>query len=93
MEYLRKFMEAVFTTWEIILISLVKVYQFTISPLIGPKCRFYPSCSEYCIEAIHEHGAIKGIGLAFKRLIRCHPLCDGGFDPVPPNKKKRDHYK
>ncbi|MDX1670049.1 MAG: membrane protein insertion efficiency factor YidD, partial [Limnobacter sp.] len=58
-------------------------YQLGISPLMAPSCRFYPSCSEYTLEAVKIHGALKGCGLGLKRLCRCHPWAAGGFDPVP----------
>ncbi|MEV4782127.1 membrane protein insertion efficiency factor YidD [Oxalobacteraceae bacterium OTU3REALA1] len=63
---------------------LLRAYQLTISPLLGPRCRFYPSCSNYALEALQVHGAGKGSWLAAKRVCRCHPFNDGGFDPVPP---------
>lgn len=66
-----------------ILIWLVKLYQWCLSPFIGNHCRFHPSCSSYAIEAFVKHGAIKGSYLAVKRLMRCHPWCEGGHDPVP----------
>ena len=66
-----------------ILIGLVNVYRFCISPLFGPTCRYYPSCSEYAIIAIREYGALKGGWMAFKRVSRCHPGHPGGIDPVP----------
>ena len=65
------------------LILPIRAYQLTISPLLGPTCRFHPSCSRYAVEAIHTHGAIKGVGLASWRLVRCNPWNDGGLDPVP----------
>ena len=65
------------------LIGLVHVYRYCISPLLGPRCRFYPTCSAYMIEAIQLHGPIKGTFLGLKRLSRCHPYNDGGIDPVP----------
>lgn len=58
-------------------------YRYAISPLIGPRCRFYPTCSTYAVEAIKIHGAIKGGYLAVKRILRCNPLSEGGEDPVP----------
>ena len=67
-----------------VLIALVRVYQVVISPLIGPRCRFYPSCSNYAIEAMRVHGALRGSGLAAWRVLRCNPLSNGGLDPVPP---------
>lgn len=62
---------------------LIRGYQLAISPLLGPRCRFYPSCSQYAIEAIEGHGALRGMWLAIKRISRCHPWHEGGFDPVP----------
>ncbi|WP_426417627.1 membrane protein insertion efficiency factor YidD [Aestuariirhabdus sp. LZHN29] len=64
--------------------KLLRLYQVAISPLLGPRCRFYPSCSEYAIEAIELHGVIKGGWLSLKRLGRCHPFSGcSGIDPVP----------
>jgi putative membrane protein insertion efficiency factor len=62
---------------------LIRGYQLAISPLLGPRCRFYPSCSHYAIEAIETHGAQRGVWLTIKRISRCHPWHEGGFDPVP----------
>ncbi|HSX03987.1 MAG TPA: membrane protein insertion efficiency factor YidD [Rhabdochlamydiaceae bacterium] len=61
-------------------ILLVKIYQYTISPLIGNSCRFYPSCSEYCILALRKHGALKGGWLSMKRIAKCGPWNKGGVD-------------
>ncbi|HJD67661.1 MAG TPA: membrane protein insertion efficiency factor YidD [Rickettsia endosymbiont of Bembidion lapponicum] len=66
-----------------ILLLLLKFYQYFISPLLGNNCRFYPTCSEYAKDAITSHGNIKGLWLAVKRIIKCQPFCDGGYDPVP----------
>lgn len=66
-----------------LLMLLVRCYQLGISPLIGPRCRFHPSCSQYAIEALRTHGALKGGWLALRRLSRCHPWHPGGYDPVP----------
>ncbi|MBS3964293.1 MAG: membrane protein insertion efficiency factor YidD [Methylomonas sp.] len=66
-----------------LLISLIKVYQYAISPLLGPRCRFYPTCSSYGLEAIQRHGVAKGGYLTLRRLLKCHPFHEGGFDPVP----------
>ncbi|MCF6262415.1 MAG: membrane protein insertion efficiency factor YidD [Xanthomonadales bacterium] len=63
--------------------GLIRGYQRWISPMLGPHCRFTPSCSQYASEAIERYGAIKGSWLAIKRLLRCQPLCKGGHDPVP----------
>ena len=65
------------------LFILIRAYQIGIGPLLGPRCRFYPSCSQYALEAITRHGSLRGSWLALKRLARCHPLSGGGFDPVP----------
>jgi len=62
---------------------LIRGYQLAISPFLGPRCRFYPSCSHYAIEAIETHGALRGSWLSAKRICRCHPFNPGGFDPVP----------
>jgi putative membrane protein insertion efficiency factor len=67
----------------IIFIFLIKLYKIFLSPFLPPACRFYPTCSEYALEAIKKHGALKGSYLAVRRILRCHPLCEGGFDPVP----------
>ncbi|MBV5317118.1 MAG: membrane protein insertion efficiency factor YidD [Desulfobulbaceae bacterium] len=64
------------------LILLFKGYQCFISPLFPPACRFVPSCSQYAIEAVEKHGAIRGVLLALWRILRCHPFCRGGYDPV-----------
>ncbi|MGZ3577491.1 MAG: membrane protein insertion efficiency factor YidD [Syntrophales bacterium] len=65
-----------------ILIIIVRLYQMCISPLFTPCCRFYPSCSEYAIEAIRQYGPVRGLYFALMRLFRCHPLHPGGYDPV-----------
>jgi uncharacterized protein len=62
---------------------LIRLYQWTLSPLLGPCCRFYPSCSQYALEATQRFGVVKGGWLALARLSRCHPWHSGGFDPVP----------
>ena len=62
---------------------LLRFYQYAISPMLGPKCRFYPSCSEYMVEALEKHGFIRGLWLGLTRILRCHPWHPGGFDPVP----------
>ena len=63
-------------------IALVRAYQIGLSPFLLPCCRFYPSCSEFAIEAIRRYGPLKGFGLALLRLLRCHPWHPGGYDPV-----------
>nr|WP_163575758.1 membrane protein insertion efficiency factor YidD [Halomonas faecis] len=66
-----------------VMIALVKLYQVTLSPLLGPRCRYWPSCSSYTLEAVRVHGPLKGGWLASRRIARCHPGCEGGIDPVP----------
>ena len=75
-----------------IFIFIIKIYQKTISPYLGSRCRFYPSCSNYCIEALEQHGMVRGLWYGIKRISTCHPLHRGGFDPVPKKGtcKKRD---
>ena len=67
----------------IVLKFLIRAYQLTISPMLGPCCRFHPTCSHYGMEAIEKHGALRGSWLTLKRISRCHPFHEGGFDPVP----------
>jgi putative membrane protein insertion efficiency factor len=67
-----------------LLVLLLTGYRALISPLLGPRCRFYPSCSAYALEAVRTHGALRGSWLAVRRLSRCHPFHAGGVDPVPP---------
>jgi putative membrane protein insertion efficiency factor len=62
---------------------LIRFYQEAVSPHLRPSCRYYPSCSAYALEAVQKHGAIRGSFLALKRILRCHPLHVGGYDPVP----------
>lgn len=66
-----------------LLMALVRVYQLFVSPLLPPACRFYPSCSRYAMQALREHGAVRGTGLAVWRVLKCHPFHPGGYDPVP----------
>ena len=62
----------------------VRAYRFFLSPWLGSACRFEPTCSRYALDALEQHGAAKGTYLAARRVLRCHPWCDGGLDPVPP---------
>jgi len=66
-----------------VLVWLVKAYRYALSPMLGPSCRFEPSCSCYAVEALERHGAAHGTWLAVKRVSRCHPWHPGGYDPVP----------
>ena len=72
-----------------ILISIIRGYQLAISPLLGPCCRFFPSCSCYACTAIERHGPLRGLALAARRIMRCHPFAPGGYDPVP--EKRQTH--
>jgi putative membrane protein insertion efficiency factor len=70
----------------IALTGAVKLYQFTLRPVLGMQCRFTPSCSDYALQALRAHGAVRGSGLAAWRVLRCNPWCEGGHDPVPPGR-------
>lgn len=76
------------TFMKTILTSLITFYQKYISPLTPPSCRFYPTCSHYGLEAIEKHGALKGSWMAVRRISKCHPFHEGGFDPVPEKEEK-----
>jgi putative membrane protein insertion efficiency factor len=80
-------MKAVRASW--FGVAFVRLYQWTLRPIIGPRCRFLPHCSDYAIEAFQEHGLFSGAWLSAKRLGRCHPWCDGGLDPVPPQHRRQ----
>ena len=66
----------------------IRAYQVCISPFKRPCCRFYPTCSNYALDALKKHGPLKGVYLSTKRILRCNPFCKGGYDPVPDVKKK-----
>ncbi|CUB06320.1 MAG: membrane protein insertion efficiency factor YidD [Tepidiphilus sp.] len=66
-----------------LLMALIRGYQLAISPWLGRNCRFHPTCSQYTLEAIERHGALKGLWLGLRRVLRCHPFHPGGHDPVP----------
>ena len=70
-----------------VLVLPIRAYQLLVSPLLGPRCRFYPSCSAYAVEALNVHGPLRGTWLAVRRLLRCHPWNPGGLDPVPPTSR------
>jgi putative membrane protein insertion efficiency factor len=69
--------------FSLIFIIPIKIYQILISPMLGPSCRFTPTCSQYTIEAIQKYGPLKGVWLGFRRILRCHPWGGCGHDPVP----------
>lgn len=72
-----------------IIIGLIRGYQLIISPMKAPSCRFSPTCSAYSIEAIEKHGILRGTYLALKRILKCHPFHEGGYDPVPEKTEKQ----
>jgi putative membrane protein insertion efficiency factor len=76
-----------------IVIGAIRIYQYTLSGLLGPCCRFYPSCSNYSVEAVRRHGVVRGLWLGFKRICRCHPFHRGGVDFVPEALPKRKMAK
>jgi len=65
------------------LLAAISGYRYLLRPMLGANCRFHPSCSDYVTEAIERHGALRGVGLALRRIARCHPWHPGGYDPVP----------
>lgn len=79
----------------LILIALIKVYRYTISPYLAPSCRYTPTCSSYAIEAVERFGVFRGSWMALRRISRCHPWHEAGYDPVPDNNEltitRRDH--
>lgn len=76
-----------------IIILVVRFYQLFISPILGPRCRFYPSCSSYMIEAVSLHGPVQGFWIGMKRIGRCHPGSDGGIDPVPGSELEKSYQQ
>ena len=72
------------TVMQRLLMGVVKAYRLFLSPWLGSACRFEPTCSAYSLQALEQHGAARGSYLTVRRLVRCHPWCDGGLDPVPP---------
>ena len=71
------------------LISCIKIYQFFMSPILGQNCRYLPTCSEYSIESLKKFGIVKGIFISIKRISKCHPWGDHGYDPVPNKLEKK----
>lgn len=91
-----KYTNGIFVTMSIlktIYIFPIKVYQKLISPILGPTCRYQPTCSHYMVEAIMEWGILRGTWLGLRRIGRCHPWGSSGIDPVPKNEKKHDAKK
>ena len=66
-----------------VLTTVIRLYQYLLSPLLPASCRYHPTCSQYALEAIRKHGAVKGVVLGLRRILRCHPFHRGGYDPVP----------
>lgn len=75
----------------VVLVGLIRVYQTVVSPMTGPTCKYYPSCSQYALVAIRTHGALRGTGLALWRILRCNPWSLGGVDDVPPPRGGHHH--
>jgi len=67
----------------------IRAYRYLVSPFLGQNCRFYPSCSEYAIEAVERHGTLRGLWLSLKRIGKCHPWHEGGLDPVPESRTEQ----
>ncbi|MDE7469311.1 MAG: membrane protein insertion efficiency factor YidD [Desulfovibrionaceae bacterium] len=72
-------------------ILLIRIYQLFLSPLLPQRCRFYPSCSQYALDALRQHTFMRAVSLILYRLGRCHPWCDGGYDPVPTSKNNLEN--
>jgi putative membrane protein insertion efficiency factor len=73
----------------LLLRGLIRLYQLVVSPLLPPRCRYLPSCSDYALEALASHGVLRGLFLALRRITRCHPWGGSGYDPVPPAARRR----
>ena len=83
----KRIFEAIRLVVVLLFILFIRLYQIFLSPFLGQRCRFYPSCSQYTLEAIKLHGLLIGLWLMTKRLLKCHPACEGGYDPVPKKEK------
>jgi putative membrane protein insertion efficiency factor len=66
-----------------LIVGLIRLYQWILSPFLGSNCRYHPTCSHYAVEAVQHHGIVRGLWLALRRVGRCHPWHEGGYDPVP----------
>ncbi|MDF1827895.1 MAG: membrane protein insertion efficiency factor YidD [Legionellaceae bacterium] len=86
-------MEYIIRTTRFLVTKAIKLYQYVLSPYLGPRCRFYPSCSDYALDSFHEHDLIKATWLTCCRLMRCHPWSSGGYDPVLPQTKSKINSK
>jgi len=86
-------MEHIIRATRFLVIGLIKLYQYVLSPFIGPRCRFYPSCSEYALDSFSKHGILSAAWLTFRRLMRCHPWSSGGYDPVSLHTKSNFNAK
>jgi putative membrane protein insertion efficiency factor len=75
----------------LLLVLVLRAYQLLVSPMLGPTCRFYPSCSAYAVDALRTHGLFRGVWLTVRRLLRCHPWNPGGVDLVPPRAGRHPH--
>lgn len=73
----------IYSVLSVPVIWAIRLYKAAISPLLPPSCRFFPTCSEYAVEALRKHGLFFGLYLSVRRILRCNPLCRGGYDPVP----------
>lgn len=69
------------------LVGLIRLYQWTLSPVLGGQCRYWPTCSHYGVEALRTHGPFRGTWMTIARVVRCHPFAKGGYDPVPPRER------
>jgi len=89
----RELLKKLFSIPVLILVGIIRLYRLFISPLLGQTCRFSPSCSNYAIEALQVHGVFRGSWLAARRISRCHPLNEGGYDPVPGTDCNHCHHE
>ncbi len=74
------------TPWywpKLLILACIRIYRYIISPCLPPSCRFTPTCSRYALEAVERYGLVKGLYLSARRVVRCHPFCSGGYDPLP----------